>query len=146
MQIGQIMSKEVITVNMDTSLETISRIFNEKRFHHVLVVWNDKLIGVISDRDLFKALSPFLNTMSEQTRDLNTLKKKAHQIMSRDLITITKEEILEDAVKLLLIHSISCLPVISPEGQIQGIVTWRDILFAYAYRYKFAHSDIIGEL
>ena len=66
--------------------------------------------------------------------------------MSRDLITITKEEILEDAVKLLLIHSISCLPVISPEGQIQGIVTWRDILFAYAYRYKFAHSDIIGEL
>ena len=142
MQINQIMSKEVITVNMDTSLETVSRIFNEKRFHHLLVVESNKLYGVISDRDVFKALSPFLNTMAEQNRDLNTLKKRAHQLMSRDLITITKEESVEDAVKLLLRHNISCLPVLSSEGRIEGIVTWKDLLFAYAYRYEYAHSDI----
>ena len=131
MNIDSIMIKRVVTVEMDDSLKTISDIFVNVKFHHLLVVENDKLFGVISDRDLLKASSPFLNTLSEQSRDLNTLRVKAHQIMSRKLVTVTKEASLEDAVRLLLRKNVSCLPVTSPNGRIEGIVTWKDLIKAY---------------
>jgi acetoin utilization protein AcuB len=131
MKISSIMTKRVVTVEMDDSLRVISEIFANVRFHHLLVVEKNKIFGVISDRDLLNASSPFLNTLSEQSRDVNTLRIKAHQIMSRKLVTVTKEASLEDAVRLLLRKNVSCLPVTSPNGRIEGIVTWKDLIKAY---------------
>ncbi len=132
MKLSSIITEEVVTVDMDASLRTICGIFDKRKFHHLLVVEEDKLCGVISDRDLLKASSPFLNTPSEQNRDIATLKKRAHQIMSRKPITITKEASAEDAVRLMFKENISCLPVMSSDGQIEGIVTRKDLLHAYS--------------
>ncbi len=127
-KISTIMTKKVVTVDMDTTLKTICSIFEKKRFHHLLVIEEEKLIGVISDRDVLGAISPFLNTLAEQARDLSTLKKRAHQIMSRKPITITKDTDLKDAARIMLRENISCLPVVSLDGGIEGIVTWKDFL------------------
>ena len=131
-KVSTIMTKDVVTVDMDASLKTICAIFEERKFHHLLVVEDEKMFGVISDRDVLKAVSPFLNTVAEQARDLSTLKKRAHQIMSRKPTTITKNMDLEDAARLMLQESISCLPVISLDDKIEGIVTWKDLLKAYS--------------
>ena len=131
MNIESIMTKKVITVNMDITLMVICRIFEKEKFHHLLVMEDNILFGVISDRDVLKALSPFLNTLAEQVRDLLTLKKKAHQIMNRNPITITKEASLENAAQLMLKNTISCLPVVSPDGHVEGIITWKDLLKVY---------------
>ena len=128
MKLSFIMTKNVITVGMDTFLNTICKIFDEKKFHHLLVLEDNEICGVISDRDLLKALSPFLNTAAEQNRDLATLKRRAHQIMSRNLITVTEDVDVDDAAQLMIRENISCLPVISSDGQIEGIVTRTDIL------------------
>ena len=132
MKISEIMTKEVVTVDMDASLKMIYEIFDKKKFHHILVTEEDELRGVISDRDVLKVISPFLNTLAEQDRDLTTLKKRAHQIMSRKPITITKDTNSEEAVQLLLRENISCLPVLSSDGKIDGIITWKDLLKAYS--------------
>jgi acetoin utilization protein AcuB len=131
MEIKSIMSKEVVTLAMDDSLRTIREIFVNTGFHHLLVVENDRLCGIISDRDLLKQVSPFVDSLSEQPRDVATLNKRAHQIMSRQPITIMPETNVEDAVRILLQNNVSCLPVISSEGHIAGIVTWKDLLKAY---------------
>ncbi|MFC1824931.1 CBS domain-containing protein [Thermodesulfobacteriota bacterium] len=131
MKISSIMTKRVVTVGMDDSLRKIAEIFSKTKFHHVLVIEDNKLCGVISDRDLLKASSPFLYSLSELPRDLETLNKKAHKMMSTKPITVTKETNLNDAVELLLQKNISCLPVTSPDGQIEGIVTWKDLIMAY---------------
>jgi acetoin utilization protein AcuB len=122
------MTRRVVTVEMDDSLQIISEIFENVKFHHILVVENQKLVGVISDRDFIKALSPFLDTPSEVKRDITTLDKRAHQIMNRTPITVDAETSIEKASNLLLENNISCLPVISPQGSVEGIVTWKDIL------------------
>ena len=132
MKISSIMTKEVTTVNMDISLKGICGIFEDKKFHHLLVVEDDELRGVISDRDVLKALSPFLNTPAEQARDLATLDKRAHQIMSRKPATVTKDASAKDAVRLMFQKNISCLPVMSSDGRIEGIVTRKDLLHAYS--------------
>ncbi len=132
MKLNSIMTKEVVTIDMDTSLSTICGIFDEKHFHHLLVVDNDELRGIISDRDILKALSPFLDKPCEQNRDLATLRKRAHQIMSRKPVTITDQASSEDAARLMLRENICCLPVISSDGQVVGIITWKDLLRTYS--------------
>jgi acetoin utilization protein AcuB len=136
MVVSSIMTKKVITIDMDTQLLTICNIFKQKKFHHLLVMENNELLGVISDRDVLKALSPFIGTLAEQNRDLFTLKKKAHQIMSRKPLTISKETNMEEAASLMIRNNISCLPVISFDGQIEGIVTWKDLVKVYAQLIK----------
>ena len=118
MKLKTIMKTDVVTVGMDAPLRSISSMFEDRHFHHVLVVEYDELCGVISERDLLRAMSPFLNTPSEQNRDLATLSKRAHQIMSRDPITVGSESELEDAVDAMLQKHISCLPVLSPDGRL----------------------------
>ena len=58
-------------------------------------------IGVISDRDLLKALSPYIGTATETSRDVATLNKRAHQIMSRKPITIGPQAGIEGAMYYL---------------------------------------------
>ena len=125
------MTRKVVTVEMDDTLLTIRMIFQHVKFHHLLVVENRKPVGIISDRDFLKAASPFLGKIVETTRDLDTLRKRAHQIMTRNPVTIYPETSIETAADLLLEKKISCLPVISSQGDVVGIVTWKDILQFY---------------
>lgn len=131
MSVASIMTRRVVTVEMDDTLLTIRMIFQYAKFHHLVVVEDRKPVGVISDRDFLKAASPFIGKRIETTRDLDTLKKRAHQIMTRNPVTVYPETGIETAADLLLENNISCLPVISSQGQVVGIVTWKDILQFY---------------
>ncbi len=100
MNLRPIMSSRVVTVELDDSLETVKGIFDSARFHHLLVVGSDKkLLGVISDRDLLRAISPYVGTLAEQARDLATLRKRVHQIMTREPITLPPESSVQDAIR-----------------------------------------------
>jgi len=126
-KIESIMTSKVVTVKMDDSLRHTRSLFNKYKFHHLLVVEGRKLVGIVSDRDLLRELSPFLGKISSQPRDLAIFNKRVHQIMSHKPITVKKEEEAKDSCRLLLEHNISCLPVIDSQGNVEGIVTWRDI-------------------
>jgi len=78
MNVEQIMNKRVVTVEMDDSLKVVKNIFDNVCFHHLLVGESDKLFGVISDRDLLKALGASLGTAAETSQDLATLNKRVH--------------------------------------------------------------------
>ena len=130
MTVKSIMKPKVVTVEMDDTLETVQDIFRHVRFHHLLVVSGDQLVGVLSDRDLFKALSPFIGTLSETNRDLSTLQKRVHHIMTRTLITVTGDTPVSQAARLLIDRNVSCLPVVGEDRKILGILTWKDILSA----------------
>ncbi len=127
MNVASIMIRKVMTVEMDDSLLAVREIFTNVRFHHLLVAEGQKLVGVISDRDLLGAIPPF----SEKGCDAVALNKKAHQIMSRELITVDAKTSIEQAGNLLLAKNISCLPVVSSQGVVEGILTWKDILNFY---------------
>ena len=126
--VEEVMTTSVVTVSPDDTLERIIDIFAEIGFHHVLVAEENKLKGVISDRDILQNLSPYVGRASELPRDTRTLSTPARQIMVRDAVTIHRKESATGAAALLLKSRISCLPVVDSDQLIQGIVTWRDIL------------------
>jgi len=126
--IADIMSRDVRTVSPDEYLLVLNDLFRKHRIHHLLVVDHGDLLGVVSDRDVLRAMSPFLGTTSEQHRDARTLEVRAREIMTRQPVTITPEANTRKAASLLLAHGISCLPVVSEDGELLGIVTSRDVL------------------
>ena len=128
MTVGEIMSKKVITVQMDNTLKQIKELFLKHRFHHVLVLEETSLVGIISDRDVLENISPYINTTGAETRDLKTLTKRAHQIMTRSIKSVSKDTSIEEVCQILLAEKFSCLPVLSSSRDIEGIITWRDIL------------------
>ena len=131
MVMRDIMTTRVVTVEMDDKLEVVKEIFDTMNFHHLLVVDGDrKLSGVVSDRDLFRALSPYVGSATETARDLATLNKRVHQIMTRHPITLHPEAPVAEAVHLLLAHRISCIPIVDDAFKPVGIVSWRDLLKA----------------
>jgi len=133
MTVEKIMTKTVVTVEMYDSLSVIQNIFNNTSFHHLLVVELGKLVGVISDRDLLKALSPNIGTAAESIKDTATLNKKAHQIMSRQVISLPPSAGIYQAISIFNEHDISCIPItknlVDDSGEeVVGILSWRDIL------------------
>ncbi|MCU4675713.1 CBS domain-containing protein [Catenovulum sp. 2E275] len=130
MKISEIMSHPVVTVEPDDSLVIVSDIFNNTRFHHLLVVEKGVLIGVVSDRDWLKAISPNIGTASEQQKDLATLNKRVHQIMTRQPITLTLQNSIHEVIDIFAEQNISCIPVVNKSNQPIGIISWRDIIRA----------------
>jgi acetoin utilization protein AcuB len=132
MPLADIMSHNVITVGLDDELSTLRKLFDAHGFHHVLVVDGQRLVGVISDRDVLREMSPFIDTLGERTQDVATLRKKAHQFMSRKLVVARRDESVAEAVARMLDHSVSCLPVVTANGHVEGIVSWKDLIRALA--------------
>jgi acetoin utilization protein AcuB len=132
MTVESIMSRRVVTVGPDDTLATVRALFLRHGFHHLLVVEDGKLVGVLSDRDLLRALSPMLGTFSETTRDADTLNKRAHQVMSRNIKALKAASSLDEAIDILASPaSVSCLPVVDEQSRPVGIVSWRDLLRAW---------------
>jgi acetoin utilization protein AcuB len=128
MNVEEIMSETIVTVEMDDSLMVVKEIFDKVRLHHLLVVESGILFGVISDRDLLKALSPNIGSVSETVGDLATLSKRAHQIMTRRPVTLSRKAGIHDAIEVFKNHKISCIPIVDEERKPVGIISWRDVL------------------
>jgi len=129
--VGSIMSRSLVTVSLDDTLEHIAFVLERNAIHHVIVTDESaQVIGVISDRDVLRSTSPFVGKLAERMQDMATLKIRAHQLMSRKLCSATEEMSISEAAELLLRRGISCLPVLDASRRAVGIVTWRDLLRA----------------
>ncbi|MGJ8682051.1 CBS domain-containing protein [Paraglaciecola sp.] len=128
MLVKNIMTTRVVTVELDDTLRVVKNIFERAAFHHLLAVENGKLYGVLSDRDLFKAVSPKIGLPGETPQDLATLSKKVHQIMSRKPISLPADADVYQAISTFNQHKISCIPIVDEDQHPVGIISWRDIL------------------
>jgi len=136
MSISAVMTKELVTLDLDGTLADAKDIFESNFFHHLLVLDEQKkLMGLITDRMLYKHLSPTIGTRKETPNDSLIIRKKAHQIMMRDVVTAPPTLSLNEAAFLFYKHSITCLPVVNELQQPIGILTWRDIIKVLAVQF-----------
>lgn len=122
------MQDKVVTVDHEASLWEVKMVFNNTRFHHLLVTENNILVGVLSDRDYLKAVSPNLGSATQSKADTDSLNTRVKTIMSTKLHTLKPENTVLDAVKLFNQRNISCIPIANDDMTIAGIISWRDIM------------------
>ncbi len=134
--VGEIMSERVAVLEFDDNLMTVQGIFRKVKFRHLPVVEPDgDIIGILSDRDFLRMVSPFFGTVNEQTRDKELMTRKVGTIMTRNPICARVDTTILETIRLMNANKISCLPILEAGGmRLLGIVTWKDIVRAFCPR------------
>ncbi|MDY6952475.1 MAG: CBS and ACT domain-containing protein [Thermodesulfobacteriota bacterium] len=128
MYVGRVMRTDLVTVPPDTSLVKAKDIITAKRIAHLLVVdKKDKLIGIVSDRDLKQSWASPATTLS--AHELNYLLKQlsVDMIMVKKIVTIPPDTTIERAAHIMQENRISALPVLQDEDLV-GIITTTDVM------------------
>lgn len=126
---ADLMTPDPITVTETTSLLAVEEQMKIARVRHMPVVRGERLIGLVSHRDVLAAsLSRLVEVDNETKREL-LRSVPVSEVMVTDLVTVTPECSLEVAVNELLERKIDCLPVVSEaDGELVGIITASDFL------------------
>jgi CBS domain-containing protein len=120
--IADIMTRDVVNVSPHQKLPDALALITIHRFHHLLVAdVDEKLMGLLSDRDILAAVARKPNWQACEIR----------QIMTADPVTITPQTPVFTAVSTMLSKRFNCLPVINENGTPAGILTSTDILKSY---------------
>lgn len=126
--VGEIMSRDVVTVTEAQTLEFLPETMRLFRFRHLPVVDDAKLVGLISERDLLRvAASSLLPAAQEQSRYL-AAKFKVSDIMTRDVEVVGANTLLAVAASLMETKKLGCLPVVDDDNRLLGIVTEADFV------------------
>ncbi len=122
------MSKDVIAVDADDSLQQAINLMKERNSRLLPVMKDNQLVGVISDGDIKKASASSAVPLDVQDLLYLTYKTKIRDIMTRDPVTVPLDHTVEEAAQLLLQRGISGAPVVDRKGRVAGIIT-RDHIF-----------------
>ncbi|MDP2088755.1 MAG: CBS domain-containing protein [Flavobacteriaceae bacterium] len=126
--VKDIMTKEVITLHQNDSLELAERLFNQHRIRHLPVVNEGVLKGMVSKTDLMRI--SFLDSLSdtESTVDEAIYQMfSVEQIMIKNIQTVNWNASIKEVTELLISKEFHALPVVV-EDKLVGILTTTDIL------------------
>jgi acetoin utilization protein AcuB len=155
MLVRDCMNSDVVAVSPDDTLARALELTRAHRVRHLPVVLeNGELAGILSDRDIRLAMPSPLTVPDAERLDFLERTPVAG-VMSREVVTVLRDDTLEDAAKLLYLHRIGAVPVVDTRGRLQGILSETDILHAFveilggtepSSRLEVALPDEPGEL
>jgi len=117
MLVRDVMNRTIYVCEQDISVSEAAKIMINKGIGSLIVVENNKIIGIVTNRDIMKAVA--------SGEDLN--KVKVRNIMTKNVVTITPSDTVEKAVDLMVKYKIKRLPVLDGD-KLVGIVTVSDII------------------
>ena len=128
-----VMTMQVITAREDMTVREALKLMSSKNVHHLPVVkknsdgGGEKLVGIVTQRDLLHATSIFIGTKAEDKKDAATLDIHLKGFMSKRVHTLPPHAGVKEALRLMLSRDIGCVPVVE-SGELKGIVTVTDML------------------
>jgi len=133
MFVSRSMARKVATVDKETSLLEAQKLMKRRQVRHLPVVdASNTLVGMVTDRDIRSAL-PYVLAKGED--DAEAKKKYAHlkvaDAMATDLLTISPNHTLQDAILLIEQKKVGAFPVVDDENKLVGILSVRDLLRAF---------------
>jgi len=127
--VAQHMRARVAAVHVSDSIQTVVTKMREKHLRHLPVVGDEIVVGIVSDRDIRRALGRehVENDPAQREDQVNVGAAAVGEIMSSDLVTVAPETTLTEVAWEFCRHRISALPVVS-DKQLVGIITDSDIV------------------
>ena len=121
------MSRTVFTIDLNESIHDAMKLLKKHDIRMLPVMKKDKLVGVITDRDIKRASASDATTLSVHELNYILSKVKVSEIMSDKPFTVPFDYTIEETAEVLLNHKISGLPVVDHDGGIVGTITQTDI-------------------
>jgi len=127
MLVANWMSKDVISIDVNDSMQDAARLIRKHKIKRLPVMENGKLVGIVTDRDLKRASASDVTTLEIHELLFLISEIKISDIMTKDPITIPFDYTIDEAAQILLEHKLSGAPVVDDEGQVAGVITQTDI-------------------
>ena len=121
------MSKKVITVGPDESMQDAIYILQEQNIKILPVMDKQKVVGIITDRDLKKASPSDATTLDMHELLFLISKIKVRDLMKKQVHIAKPDDTVEEAAAVLLEKKISGVPVVDKDNRLLGIITRSDI-------------------
>lgn len=135
-KISQVMTKEVIAANPNNKFSQVFQFFSERTINHMPVVENEKLIGIISNKDMMRVV--YKHIIVQKKTDIASLDNevKLVDIMTKNIVTAHEDTTLIDVKDLFGKSHFNCLPIINNDSKLVGLVTPKDLM-----KMKIIHID-----
>jgi acetoin utilization protein AcuB len=129
-----VMTYHVKTLSLDDSLEACLKFMKENKVRHAPVIevpaeGEEKpcLVGVVSERDVLRQISPYVGKMGESETDSEALRRPLGQIITRNPKWVSPEAPMADMIGVMVDNHVDMVPVLD-NGDLVGIVTATDII------------------
>lgn len=134
MQVSELMNRDLIAVSPDDSVEEAVKLLRQRGVRHLLVMKKNRLVGIVSDRDVKRALDP--RKTRKKLMDIGGLYFLLEPILVEEIMTPNPVTIAPDAAAghagfIMVQRRFGALPVVE-NGQTVGIVTETDLLRYFA--------------
>lgn len=122
------MTRKIVAIHEDDTIAQLLDKMQELRIRHLPVVGEgDRLVGLVSQRDLLHAASSFLSDREAARNELiGTV--KVGTIMQRELVTAAPGDGLAEAGRIMLETKLGCMPVVEEGGKLVGVLTEADFV------------------
>jgi CBS-domain-containing membrane protein len=121
MIISEVMTRDVRIASPDDTLECAARIMEEQDFGSLPVAENERLVGMLTDRDI---------TIRAVARGMAPQDSKVREVMSTEIRYVYDDESVRDAAKVMGDLHVRRLPVLNREKRLVGIVSLGDLALA----------------
>jgi CBS domain-containing protein len=121
------MSTAVEVTGRNDDLSAVEALMAAKKLRHVPVLEDGELVGLISQRDLFKAMMSSTMGYGEKAQKAYLHTVRVKEIMTDPVVTVASDLSIGEAARLMLQQGIGCLPVVDGTALV-GIVTKTDLL------------------
>ena len=127
MQVRQIMSKDIEVVDRNDNLRTVEERMATKQLRHLPVLEQGEVVGIVTQRDLFKAAMSSTMGYGEKAQQAYLQSVRVKEIMTYPVVTIPPDTSVGAAAEMMITKGIGCLPVVD-DHKLIGIVTKTDLL------------------
>ncbi|MDT4761373.1 CBS domain-containing protein [Sphaerochaeta sp. PS] len=121
------MTRNPVTATPDMSIAEASALMKQEKVHRLPVLDRDKkLVGLITEKDILYASPSPASSLSIHEMAYLLSKLTVKKLMSKNVVTITKDTTVEEAARMMVDQDLSCLPVLEGDKLI-GIVSKSDM-------------------
>lgn len=133
MFIDKSMTTDVVTIGQEAGIVEGRELMSKHKIRHLPVVEkDDMLIGIVTDRDIRSAMPSIFETDEEKIRGKERVSElKIKDIMTRNPVTVSPSNTLEDALLLMQRIPVGAFPVVDRQGKLKGIISIRDLMRAF---------------
>ena len=121
------MSKNVITIDANDTMQNAFTLLREHNIRMLPVMKKNRLVGIVTDRDLKKASASDATLLDVHELLYLLTKIKVKDIMTKDPITLPPDYTVEETARVLLENKISGAPVLDQSGKVIGTITQTDL-------------------
>ena len=137
MQVKDYMQAITMTITTSDCLSTARRTMDALFIRHLPVVREgNRLIGILTDRDLRQARSSSSVSVADQESPAAFHEITVNEIMTQRVVTVSPDTTLLEAASIFLEQKFDCLPVVDENGALQGLITVSDFVRAYVEQYE----------